>query len=73
MPRIDRCVCAGHTFADLLALARRNGWSLHELAECTGATTKCGRCEPYLRHTLHAGQVVFHHLLNADKDHLSDV
>ncbi|MFP4143606.1 MAG: (2Fe-2S)-binding protein [Phycisphaeraceae bacterium] len=57
--RIDRCLCTGQAFADLLDRARQAGWSLDELAERTGATRGCGLCRPYLREGLATGQAVF--------------
>lgn len=61
--RIDRCVCIGTTFAELLDQARRAGVGLDDLALCTGATQGCGLCKPYLRQTLRTGQTVFTELL----------
>ncbi|MFW6061075.1 MAG: hypothetical protein ACODAQ_12915 [Phycisphaeraceae bacterium] len=66
MPCIDRCICTRRTFADLLAVARRDGLSLDQLAACTGASRHCGRCRPYLRRGLRTGETVFHQLLPAE-------
>jgi len=61
--RIDRCICTGRTFDDLLAEARSRGWSLPQLAEHTGATRGCGLCGPYLRRACRTGELTFDRIL----------
>lgn len=62
--RIDRCICAGRTFADLLDQARREGLDLDAVMQLTGEKgTRCGLCRSYLRQTLATGQCVFHHIM----------
>lgn len=62
--RIDRCICAGRTFADLLDQARREGLDLDAVMKLTGEKgTRCGLCRPYLRRTLASGQCVFDHVI----------
>lgn len=53
---VNRCVCHNVSFADLIALSRREGLSLQQLAERTGATTGCGSCGPYVRIALATGR-----------------
>ena len=60
---IDRCLCRGLTFAELLPAARAAGWDLDDLARETGAGGRCGLCRPYLRRMLLTGETVFHTLL----------
>lgn len=56
---VDRCICAGVSFADLLRLARDEGLSLEALAARTGCTKGCGLCEPYVRLALRTGKTSF--------------
>lgn len=61
--RIDRCVCTGHTFADLLSQARRQGLDLDELMFESRAGLGCGLCRPYLRRAVETGETVFHEIM----------
>lgn len=54
--RVDRCICHGVTFAELLRLARDRGLGLEELSELTGCGTGCGMCVPYIRAALRTGR-----------------
>lgn len=63
---IDRCVCRGRLFGDLLPAARAAAWSLADLIRETGCGDQCGLCRPYLRRMLQTGETVFHHLLAPD-------
>jgi bacterioferritin-associated ferredoxin len=65
--RVDRCLCTGRTFADLVEEAREEGWSLDELARATGASASCGLCRPYLKRAMRTGEVVFTELLSEDE------
>jgi bacterioferritin-associated ferredoxin len=56
---IDRCVCTGRSFAELLESARASGWTLDELAAVTGASRHCGLCRPYLERGFATGQTRF--------------
>lgn len=66
--RIDRCVCRGILFADLLSRARAHGWTLEALGRATGCGDQCGRCRPYLRRMLADGTTVFHELLESSEE-----
>lgn len=61
--RIDRCVCTGKSFEQLLKHARAHGEDVQALGRSCGAGAKCGLCRPYLRKTLATGQTVFHHVV----------
>ena len=52
---VDRCVCFGVTFAEILEL-HAEGLDLDEIAEQTGCTTDCGTCRPYVRLAIATGQ-----------------
>lgn len=56
---IDRCICRGVTFAELLPRARAGGWTLDVLVRETGCGGQCGLCRPYLRRMLVTGETVF--------------
>jgi bacterioferritin-associated ferredoxin len=61
---IDRCICTGQTFAQLLATGRDRGIDrVEELARCTGAGAGCGLCRPYLRRALRTGEDCFHRVI----------
>ena len=60
---IDRCICTGLTFAQVLAHARARGWDLPAVRQELGAGANCGLCRPYLRRTLDTGETVFHQIL----------
>ncbi len=53
---VDRCVCAGLTFAELLRIQRENNLTLRELSDRTGACKGCNLCEPYVRATIETGR-----------------
>ena len=58
--RIDRCLCFGRTFEDLLECARSRGIDdVDDLRNSEGFGLKCGLCVPYMRRTLATGEVVF--------------
>jgi bacterioferritin-associated ferredoxin len=61
--RIDRCVCEGKPFGELLAVARAHDLELRELAEREGCGTHCGWCVAYLRRALATGEVVFREIM----------
>jgi len=54
---VDRCVCAGVTFAEVLRLHREDGLTRTEIRERTGVCRGCTLCEPYVRLTLRTGRV----------------
>jgi bacterioferritin-associated ferredoxin len=60
---VSRCICRSTPFAELLPVARANGWSLEELMAQTGCGAQCGLCRPYLRRMLRTGQTEFTELL----------
>jgi hypothetical protein len=66
MMLIDRCICAGRTFAELLELSKSRGWDLQQLACETGATRGCGLCKPYLIRSLATDETLFTELLPCD-------
>lgn len=55
-PSVDRCVCAGVTFAALLALSRTEGLDFDGLQRRTRCGAGCGLCIPYLREALRTGR-----------------
>ncbi|MEM1209581.1 MAG: hypothetical protein AAFY08_05010 [Planctomycetota bacterium] len=57
--RITHCVCTNRCFASLVEEAEREGLTLDELAERTGASEGCGMCRPYLRESMRTGETVF--------------
>jgi len=61
--RIDRCVCRGQRFAELLTIARARGWELDRLTAETGCGGQCGLCRPYLRRMLVTGETVFSEII----------
>jgi NAD(P)H-nitrite reductase large subunit len=63
MMLIDRCICTGRTFAEILALSKARGCSLEEVADQTGATRGCGLCKPYLTRSFATGETQFTELL----------
>jgi bacterioferritin-associated ferredoxin len=63
MVRIERCVCMDMTFAELLAIARREGLDAQALERETGCGSRCGMCMPYIEESLRTGRVVFHEIL----------
>ncbi len=67
--RIDRCLCADRTFADLYAQAQRDGLDLDAVMALAGEKgRRCGLCRPYLRRTLATGQVAFDRLLGESSE-----
>ncbi|MEM6552646.1 MAG: (2Fe-2S)-binding protein [Planctomycetota bacterium] len=61
--RIDRCVCADVTFAELLERAEGEGVSVEAVIEAAGVSACCGMCGPYVRRACRTGQTVFVELL----------
>ena len=64
--RIDRCVCEGKRFADLLKVAQSNDLDLPALALREGCGTHCGLCVAYLRRALVTGEVSFAEILDKE-------
>lgn len=64
---ISMCVCRRTPFADLLPLARANGWDLEALVSATGCGAQCGLCRPYLRRMLATGETEFHEILTEER------
>jgi len=60
---ITRCICRQFPFANLLPLARANGWDLEDVMRETGCGDQCGLCRPYVRRMLRTGETEFHELL----------
>ena len=64
---IDRCICTGLTFAQVLERARAAGWDLDAVRRELGAGATCGLCRPYLRRALSTGETIFHQVLTDDR------
>lgn len=56
---VDRCRCAGASFADICALARAQGLDWNTLAQATAAGRLCRHCRPWLQQSLAGGPVRF--------------
>ena len=56
---VDRCVCAGITFQEILRLHAETGAGFDELRLRTGCARGCGLCEPYVRAALATGRARF--------------
>lgn len=56
---VDRCICAGVSFRELIERARRDNLTLEQLKERTGCCTGCAMCEPYVRLALRTGRDAF--------------
>ena len=61
--QIDRCVCRGRLFGELLLVAREAGMSLDQLTAETGCGGQCGLCRPYLKRMLATGETVFSEII----------
>lgn len=61
--KIDRCICTGLTFAQVLARAKIAGWDLDAVRRELGAGANCGLCRPYLRRALATGETSFSQIL----------
>ncbi len=65
--RIDRCICFGRSFGELLETARSGRIAeVSELQERVPFGLNCGLCLPYVRRSLRTGEIVFHHVLTDD-------
>ncbi|MCC6659621.1 MAG: (2Fe-2S)-binding protein [Phycisphaerales bacterium] len=53
---MDRCLCAGVTFAEFKRRADRTGATMDELQRATGCGRGCGLCRPYLVLALRTGR-----------------
>lgn len=47
-PKVTRCVCLGREFAELVAMAQREGIGAEEVRRRTGCGGGCGLCAPYI-------------------------
>ena len=57
---VTRCVCFRRTFAELLPLARANGWTdVAQVTMATGCGSGCGGCRRYLAAMLTTGATRF--------------
>lgn len=54
--QVDRCVCQGITFTQLIREQAETGESLEDLIVRTGCADRCGLCKPYLEIALRDGQ-----------------
>lgn len=53
---VTRCICHDVLFAELIALAAREGLDFAALRDRTGCGTGCGMCEPYIHAALRTGR-----------------
>ena len=53
---MDRCLCAGVTFAAFKRRAEKTGAPLEELRRATNCGMGCGLCRPYLALVLKTGK-----------------
>lgn len=61
---IDRCVCFGRSFEELLQIARATGaQTLEALQEETEFGLSCRLCNPYVRRMLKTGETAFHEVI----------
>lgn len=61
---IDRCVCHGVTFAEVVHWSKSCANPTADgAARALGCTTSCGMCLPYVERALETGQAVFHEIL----------
>ena len=60
---IDRCICTGLTFAQVLERAPVGGWDLDAIRRETKVGENCGLCRPYVRRALATGETVFQEIL----------
>jgi hypothetical protein len=65
---INRCVCAGRPFAEVVDRARRDRLSLPQVMDATGAGRGCGMCVPYLCRAWRTGQLTFHELIDPEDE-----
>jgi NAD(P)H-nitrite reductase large subunit len=56
---VDRCVCHGVLFADLVRRARETTAGFDELRRQTRCSTSCGLCKPYILAALATGATRF--------------
>ncbi|HZO89136.1 MAG TPA: (2Fe-2S)-binding protein [Chthonomonadaceae bacterium] len=57
---VRACLCYPHTFAEIKALAAKNGWqTVGEITEALGCGSGCGLCRPYLQKMLETGEIAF--------------
>jgi NAD(P)H-nitrite reductase large subunit len=61
--RITMCVCQRMLFADILPIAREQGWDLEDIMRETRCGAGCGLCRPYLRRMLETGETVFQEII----------
>lgn len=62
--RITRCVCFDKTFAELKAIAQREGaTTIDQLQARIDFGFNCKLCHPYVRRMLRTGETEFHELL----------
>jgi len=56
---INRCICAGRTFAELKQYANQHHYGVDRLGEEFGCGRGCGLCRPYLAAMLATGRTAF--------------
>lgn len=65
--RVDRCVCHARLFAELLAVAEREGArTIAELQAHVEFGKTCRLCRPYMRRALVTGESVFSEVVTDD-------
>ena len=66
---IDRCVCFGRSFDELLQIARdKQVTTLEDLQDETEFGLSCRICNPYVRRMLRTGDTTFDELLTEDDE-----
>ena len=50
--RVDRCVCVGRDFGELLGIADKHRYTFEQLCQKTGCCRGCGFCTPYVQRVL---------------------
>lgn len=61
---IDRCICFGHSFDQLLQVAREHdAATVEDLSRHVDFGQKCGLCRPYISRALETGQTQFDEIL----------
>jgi len=57
--RIDRCVCTGRLFCDLVRQAKQENKTIEQIMLESRAGHGCALCRPYLREAMATGRMIF--------------
>ena len=63
---IDRCICYGIMFKEILSRADGKGWTVDDIENILGCGGACGMCKPYIRVGLKTGQTEFDQIIRDD-------